>query len=132
MARKQLYQLYDTNAGAVAGPIMAAQRPAPVVRAFHDLLKDTSTDPGKYPEDFIVRHLGEQDEETGIITAHAEPMVIATGSEWLEAQHRVTTGASANSDEPAVRSAPVSFPDLTQAAADAVRAFQIKPEYKDR
>lgn len=98
MARKQLYQLYDTKAGVVSGPILSANKPAPMVRSFNELLADKNTDPGKYPEDYQLLHVGEQDEETGIITpAEHGPATVATGTQWLEAQLRVNEGSPGES-----------------------------------
>ena len=107
MGIKQLYQLHDRESGIVGGPIMAAHRAAPAIREFHAVLADKDTQPGKYPEHFVLLRVGEQDEETGQITG-GPPEVVTTGEAWLHAQQPRDRGASANSDEPAVRSAPLS------------------------
>lgn len=88
MPEKQLYQLYDRKAQLTAGPIMAAHRAAPIVRAFHELLGDKTSEPGKYPEDFDILHIGSQDEETGKITPIEKPEAIAMGSQWAAAVNR--------------------------------------------
>lgn len=91
MARIRLYQMYDKQAGIVSGPILAVNRDAAAIRAFNDVLAQKDSDPGRYPEDFELLLIGEQDQESGAIVAwnpsgHQE--VIATGAEWLAAQER--------------------------------------------
>lgn len=82
-----LYQLYDRKAQAVSGPIMIYKRDAAAVRLFHSVLSDTRTEPGRYPEDFELRLIGEQNEYTAQLTA-LEPQIIATGTQWVEQQNR--------------------------------------------
>ena len=78
--------MFDVNAEIPAGPIMAAENPAPFVREMRRLLGDPNTDPGKYPQDFDLRHLGEQDLTTGRILALDTPETIYSGKQWLADQ----------------------------------------------
>lgn len=88
MSQKQLYQLYDTEAQMAGGPIMAVPRANPAIREFHTVLADQNTQPGRYPEHFELRYLGNQNEETGEITPQSPPTVVATGIQWVEANRR--------------------------------------------
>lgn len=83
MRLTNLYQMYDTEAQSVAGPIIIEKRDAPAIRAFYAVLRNADTLPGKYPEHFELQIVGQQDEETGKITAGVVG-VIATGKAWLE------------------------------------------------
>lgn len=82
MRENRLFQLYDKKAQTASGPIMAAHLPAPFVREFKRLLGDTTTDVGKYPEDFELREIGTQDLTTCEITAFP-PQTIYSGAQWL-------------------------------------------------
>lgn len=86
----QLYQLFDTTAQCVAGPIILDKSQASVIRMFNALLGNKDILPGQYPEQFNLLFVGEQDDETGTITGTAQPpRIIATGSQWLEHQKTV-------------------------------------------
>lgn len=76
--------MFDTEAQSVAGPILIEKRPAPAIRAFHSVLANDKTMPGQYPQHFELRYVGDQDEDTGQITA-TRPETIATGIAWLQA-----------------------------------------------
>lgn len=86
MNHTRLYQLYDLTAQAVAGPIVSEKKDAPAIRAFTTVLEDKNTMPGRYPEQFELRLIGTQDEETSQINALV-PQTIATGAAWKEAQN---------------------------------------------
>lgn len=86
MAKVQLYQLYDLQAKTTAGPILTERNAAPAIRAFYDLLGRKETTPGQYPEDFELRHVAEQDDDTGVITGLDRPRTVATGVDWTKAQ----------------------------------------------
>jgi len=79
--------MYDTTAGAVAGPILAEKKPGPAIRMFHGVLAQKDTLPGQYPEQFHLLQVGTQDEESATITT-TTPEVIATGSAWKESQQK--------------------------------------------
>lgn len=83
MRLTNLYQMYDTLAQSVAGPIIIEKRDAPAIRAFHSVLANKDTLPGQYPDNFELRHVGVQDEETAQLTV-VNPATIATGSAWAE------------------------------------------------
>lgn len=86
MFKTRLYQMYDLTAEAVAGPIISEKKDGPAIRAFHTVLGDKRTSPGQYPEQFQLRFLGTQDEETGFIDGIVGANIIATGQAWLESQ----------------------------------------------
>lgn len=86
MTHTRLYQLYDLTAQAVAGPIMSEKKDGPAIRAFTTVLEDKNTMPGRYPEQFELRLIGTQDEETSQINA-LTPQTIATGAAWKDAQN---------------------------------------------
>lgn len=81
----QLYQLYDIEAEAVAGPIFNEHTAAPAIRKFHAIFQRENTLPHDYPQHFVLRHLGTQDEVTGRLNA-VEPVTIATGAAWATQQ----------------------------------------------
>lgn len=84
MTLTYLYQMYDTLAQSVAGPIIIEKRDAPAIRAFHSVLaQGHKTLPGQYPSNFELRMIGSQDEDTAQLTA-LTPATIATGSAWVE------------------------------------------------
>lgn len=89
-----LYQLYDTAAESVAGPIMLSVRDASAVRNFHEVLQRRETLPGQHPDDFQLICVGEQDEETGRIVAYESPRVVATGRAWRLARAEAEGDAS--------------------------------------
>lgn len=81
MRLANLYQMYDNLAQSVAGPIIIEKRDAPAIRAFHGVLANKDTLPGQYPDNFELRHIGVQDEETAQLTV-MQPQTIATGTQW--------------------------------------------------
>lgn len=82
MATLKLYQMYDNVAMLVAGPIIAGNRDEAVIRQFTDVLARPDTQPGQYPNDFSLLQIGEQNQDTGELTA-MEPRIIYTGRVWL-------------------------------------------------
>lgn len=81
-----LYQIYDTKAEAVAGPIFIERRDGPAVRAFYTLLEDSTKEkrqPGLYAEDYELRLIGHQNPETSQITG-CIPLTVTTGTIWRE------------------------------------------------
>lgn len=95
MRNTNLYQLYDLTAEATVGPILPHNRDGAAVRMFHDILADKQTQPGQHPDQFELRFVGIQDEESGQVigTGHLNhegvwvkqlPRTIATGKAWLE------------------------------------------------
>lgn len=85
----KLFQMYDSNAMQVSGPLIKANRAEPVIRAFTDVLENKDTDPGRYPEDFSLLEVGEQNQDTGEIIP-CDPKTIYTGRVWL----RIKAGSS--------------------------------------
>lgn len=83
MRNAKLYQLYDLKAESVGGPIMAQKAPGPAIRDFHSVLANPETQPGRYPQDFNLIQIGEQDETTGRII-DTEVVIVATGEAWVQ------------------------------------------------
>lgn len=81
----RLYQMYDLTAQATSGPIISEKRDGPAIRAFSAVLANKETLPGQYPDQFELRLVGIQDEETGQIDAGI-PYTVATGRQWNETQ----------------------------------------------
>lgn len=86
MSITRLYQIYDLTAQAAAGPIMAFRIDAAAIRAFNAVLVNKETLPGQYPDQFELRLLGEQDDQSSNIEPKVPPQIIATGSAWSAAQ----------------------------------------------
>lgn len=98
MRARNLYQLYDREAGMIAGPVLAAINDREAIRTFNTLLSNKDILPGQHPEQFEMRLVAQQNEETGEIvqetdsrTGYPLPLTIqtvATGRQWLESQQR--------------------------------------------
>lgn len=83
MRKIGLYQIRDNKAEMVAGPIMAAKAEAVAVREFTKIIRNTDTMPGQHPEDYDLMKIGDQDEETGQVSAQL-PTVILNGKTYLD------------------------------------------------
>lgn len=91
MAHLKLFQVYDNVAMTVAGIIMASTRAEAVIRNFTELLENKDTQPGKYPEDYSLIELGEQNQDTGELIP-CDPKIVYTGRVWLRLKERATAG----------------------------------------
>lgn len=81
-----LYQVYDTVAQTMMGPIIQAKHDAPAIRTFTDALSDPRA-LGAHAKDYRLMILGEQHEETGLLVPHPlGPQTVATGEQWLASQ----------------------------------------------
>ena len=60
-----LYQIMDTVAGHVTGPIFVAPNDAVAIRMVRNTVKDPKSDMRTNLRDFNLIHLGTQNEETG-------------------------------------------------------------------
>jgi hypothetical protein len=81
---RRVYCLYDLVAATFLGHVLVDRADAPVIRMFHDLLKDDKTGPGQHPADYELRFLGNIADDGELVPAPA-PQVVATGSAWLAA-----------------------------------------------
>lgn len=90
MSKTGLYQVFDLVAEAAAGPILLMKKDGPAVRAFGDLLSEPNGGaghPATHPEDYELRYLGEQNDQTGeLYPATPRPETITTGTAWAEAR----------------------------------------------
>lgn len=89
MANLKMFQIYDNVAMTVVGMIMLSTRAEAIIRTFtEELSKGQESQIGKYPEDYSLLELGEQDQDTGEITPYADPKIVYTGRVWLRLQQR--------------------------------------------
>lgn len=86
MRKTSLFQIFDHIAGCVSGPILIEKREGPAIRLFQEVLANKEITPGKYPEHFSLLKVGEQDEETAVISATLPPEVIIAGKDWVAQQ----------------------------------------------
>lgn len=82
MRQISLFQIFDIQGQCVAGPIMTAHHEGAAIRNFTDLLKNKETVLGAHPQDFELRFLGYQDEDTGILDGVELPHSVITGQQW--------------------------------------------------
>lgn len=79
-----LYQVFDLNAGRTAGSIFTEYQHGPAIRSFRELLGGSKeTLPARYPADFDLKCLGQQDVETGDIFPQT-PETIYRGALFAE------------------------------------------------
>lgn len=116
----KLFQIFDTTAMQVGGPIMAAARAEAVIREFREVLASPNTTPGKYPEDFVLLEIGEQNISTGELTP-CDPKTIDTGRVWLRMKER------ASADNP-----DSSSPANTNGAGEQPSGFITKDSSQDK
>lgn len=85
--QKNLYMVYDKTAQTTIGGIIQEHRDAPAIRAFHDALGMKDSLLAQHPADYTLLQIGILEEETGLLLPMLgdSPVVIATGSSWLEA-----------------------------------------------
>lgn len=100
MSKTGLYQVFDLVAEAAAGPILLMKKDGPAIRAFGDLLSTPDAGPGHpatHPEDYELRYLGEQNDQTGeLFPSTPIPEVITTGKAWAEARRQQQALRAAN------------------------------------
>lgn len=93
----KLFQIYDKVAMTVAGVIMSSARPEAIIRDFTELLANPNTQLHKYPDDFILLEIGEQNQNTGELTP-CDPKTIYTGSHWKRLQANPDSSSPANTN----------------------------------
>lgn len=79
----QVYSIFDVAAGAYARPFFV-QTDGQAMRAFGDLVKDTSNDVGKHPEDYTLFRIGSYNDSKGLLSGET-PEALATGLEMVAA-----------------------------------------------
>lgn len=80
---KDIYALYDSVAGCWVGQLLVDRSAAPIVRSFHDLLRDDKSVPGQHPDDYSIIRVGRISDDGVIEVSPIE--VIATGTQWKAA-----------------------------------------------
>lgn len=115
MASLKLYQMYDHVAMEVIGTIIAANRDEVVIRQFCEVLARPETLPGQYPEDFALMVIGEQNRDTGELTA-TDPQIVYTGRVWLRLKDLKVASSSAEQEQQAGAQSPsfIETPDMQQ------------------
>lgn len=88
--RKGIYAVRDLVAENIASGLIMEFTDAPAIRAFHDALANPQSPLSTHPKDYVLLDLGEINLETGLIIG-AEPITIATGASWVEANERNNT-----------------------------------------
>src|SRR5690348_14745927 len=91
-SQTNLYQMFDTRAMQPLGPIFGVRAEGAAIRNFTDVLAQPDTLPGQHPEDFVLLHLGTQNDETGALTP-AEPRPAFHGRTWQEMRQAATSAA---------------------------------------
>lgn len=81
---RRVYVLYDSVSATWIGQLVVDRADAPVIRMFHDLLRDPKTGPGMHPNDYEIRHVGFVGDDGQLIPS--ETKVIATGAAWAASQ----------------------------------------------
>ena len=77
-----LYQIMDTVAGHVTGPIFTAANDAVAIRMVRNTITDPKSDLRTNIRDYNLIHLGHQNEETGQLETK-EIRTVITGSQLL-------------------------------------------------
>lgn len=70
--KMNIFAVYDKKAQAYAYPSFYHQK-GQAIRAFEDAVNDPQSPFHKHPADFVLSHLGEWDDSTGIIKGFAVP-----------------------------------------------------------
>ena len=78
----ELYQIMDTVAGHVTGPIFTAMNDAVAIRMVRNTVADPKSDMRTNLRDFNLLHIGTQNEETGQLETILIRTII-TGSQLL-------------------------------------------------
>lgn len=79
----QIFAIYDSKAGQFFNPNFYINR-ATALRAFTDLVNDSSKPFIKHPADYTLMHIGEYDDETGKITGNSTPESMGLAHEFIE------------------------------------------------
>lgn len=85
--RKGIYAVRDLVADYILSGLIMEYTDAPAIRAFHDALANPQSMLAQHPKDYVLLDLGEINLDTGVIIG-ATPIIIATGSSWLEQKER--------------------------------------------
>lgn len=81
---KQYYTIRDSKAGIYDERIFSCHTPGEAERIFHQLVNDTNTHIGKYPDDYDLYHIGEFNMETGKFRSTDTPMHIVKGVQLVK------------------------------------------------
>jgi len=75
-----VFSVFDRAAGAYLRPFFFP-RPGEAVRAFQDLVNDDTTQFHRHAEDYVLFHIGDYDDSTGVLTSKEILSVLAKGHE---------------------------------------------------
>lgn len=74
--KKSVYAVFDIKSSVFANPFICVNDQV-AIRNFNYAAQDENSDLFRYPNDFLLYHLGTYDDATGIIDPLAIPAVIA-------------------------------------------------------
>lgn len=83
---RSVFIIYDKVAENFIGQPVLDRHAAPVIRLFHQLLGDQSTQLAAHPRDYSVLHVG-YIEDNGQLWP-IEPVTVATGESWAASQEK--------------------------------------------
>lgn len=78
----QVFAVHDRKVGAYQLPMFMRTK-LEVIRAFSDVIVDPKSEFSKHPEDYMVVHLGEFSDETGLIVSLERPVPVVSGLECI-------------------------------------------------
>lgn len=79
----QIFAIYDSKAGQFFSPNFYVNK-ATALRAFVDLVNDSTKPFQKHPEDYALFHIGEYDDEKGLLSGTAVPESMGLAQEYIE------------------------------------------------
>lgn len=93
--KTNLYQIFDRVADVVTGPIIVANRDAAAIRIVAEVFADNNPNNqlAKHPMDYELRKIGEQDQNTGTLTA-VTVANIYSGAQWIREQARAAEASA--------------------------------------
>jgi len=78
----QIFSVYDSKVGAYLPPVFQRSK-GEAIRAMEAALNEPSHAFAKTPDDFTLFHLGDYDDENGMIDAFATPAPIGKAIEFI-------------------------------------------------
>lgn len=89
MAKLIVCAAYDSKIQNYAQPFFMRTK-GEAIRAWTEVSNDTSTNIGKYPEDFSLMELGEYDEASGSFSNHQAPINLGLASQYKKQLNNLT------------------------------------------
>lgn len=79
----KVFSVFDSKAQAYGVPFFAVNEGL-AVRSFTDLVNDSRSTVNRYPDDFILYHVGQFDDSDGKLVALKEPVSLGHASGYLK------------------------------------------------